>query len=255
MEQKIDNYQIQAQRARQRFLTYDQQQIIAKSPLTFDDDYLYLPVLDRTCMIRRQTGELFWQAGGVCTPSHDPSDAMTIFDYLCDSRRDRCLSGEFIAMANFGHQFHSGLLESGAPSALERRADQDLPDLCDSRRDRCLSGEFIAMANFGHQFHSGLLESGAPSALERRADQDLPEFCRVCRALGGEPVIGGDAGFQLRFFPDLPVVLRFWASDEEFPAQLRFYWDKNTLFYLRYETMYYALGILQSRLLYLINQV
>ena len=208
MEQKIDNYQIQAQRARQRFLTYDQQQIIAKSPLTFDDDYLYLPVLDRTCMIRRQTGELFWQAGGVCTPSHDPSDATTIFDYLCDSRRDRCLSGEFIAMANFGHQFHSGLLESGAPSALERRADQDLPG-----------------------------------------------FCRACRALGGEPVTGGDAGFQLRFFPDLPVVLRFWASDEEFPAQLRFYWDKNTLFYLRYETMYYALGILQSRLLYLINQV
>ena len=208
MEQKIDNYQIQAQRARQRFLTYDQQQIIAKSPLTFDDDYLYLPVLDRTCMIRRQTGELFWQAGGICTPSHDPSDAMTIFDYLCDSRRDRCLSGEFIAMANFGHQFHSGLLESGAPSALERRADQDLPG-----------------------------------------------FCRACRALGGEPVTGGDAGFRLRFFPDLPVVLRFWASDEEFPAQLRFYWDKNTLFYLRYETMYYALGILQSRLLYLINQV
>lgn len=208
MEQKIDNYQIQAQRARQRFLTYDQQQIIAKSPLTFDDGYLYLPVLDRTCMIRRQTGELFWQAGGVCTPSHDPSDAMTIFDYLCDSRRDRCLSGEFIAMANFGHQFHSGLLESGAPSALERRADQDLPG-----------------------------------------------FCRACRALGGEPVTGGDAGFRLRFFPDLPVVLRFWASDEEFPAQLRFYWDKNTLFYLRYETMYYALGILQSRLLYLINQV
>ena len=208
MEQKIDNYQIQAQRARQRFLTYDQQQIIAKSPLTFDDDYLYLPVLDRTCMIRRQTGELFWQAGGVCTPSHDPSDAMTIFDYLCDSRRDRCLSGEFIAMANFGHQFHSGLLESGAPSALERRADQDLPG-----------------------------------------------FCRACRALGGEPVTGGDAGFRLRFFPDLPVVLRFWASDEEFPAQLRFYWDKNTLFYLRYETMYYALGILQIRLLYLINQV
>ncbi len=208
MEQKIDNYQIQAQRARQRFLTYDQQQIIAKSPLTFDDDYLYLPVLDRTCMIRRQTGELFWQAGGVCTPSHDPSDAMTIFDYLCDSRRDHCLSGEFIAMANFGHQFHSGLLESGAPSALERRADQDLPG-----------------------------------------------FCRACRALGGEPVTGGDAGFRLRFFPDLPVVLRFWASDEEFPAQLRFYWDKNTLFYLRYETMYYALGILQSRLLYLINQV
>ena len=207
MEQKIDNYQIQALHARQRFLTYDQQQIIAKSPLTFDDDYLYLPVLDRTCMIQRQTGELFWQAGGVCTPSHDPSDAMTIFDYLCDSRRDRCLSGEFIAMANFGHQFHSGLLESGAPSALERRADQDLPG-----------------------------------------------FCRACRALGGEPVTGGDAGFRLRFFPDLPVVLRFWASDEEFPAQLRFYWDKNTLFYLRYETMYYALGILQSRLLYLINR-
>lgn len=203
-----NNYAILARRAQEKFLTYDQQEIIAKSPVRFDADHLYLPVLDRVCRICRHTGRLFWiEPDGSVTPSTEPGDALTIFDYLCDAHPHRTLSGEFEAMANFGKQFHSDLLESSAPSALELAAD------CDPAR-----------------------------------------FRRACQDLGGEPVANGDVGYRIPFFPDLPVVLRFWLSDEEFPPQLRFYWDKNTLFYLRYETMYYGLGILQNRLFYHINR-
>lgn len=204
-----DNYAILARQAREKFLTYDQQEIIAKSPVRCDSRFLYLPVLDRTCMVCRQTGSLYWsEPDGTVTPSTQPGEALTVFDYLCDGRPHRSLSGEFIAMANFGGQIHTSLLESPQPSALELAADRE------------------------------------PA-----------RFREACQALGGEPVGNADIGYRIPFFPDLPVVLRFWHSDEEFPPQLRFYWDKNALFYLRYETMYYALGILQNRLLHLINSV
>ena len=46
----------------------------------------------------------------------------------------------------------------------------------------------------------------------------------------------------------LEIGIFFWHADEEFPAQLRFYWDENALMYIRYETMHYTLGWLRSRL-------
>lgn len=203
MQTKPDNYQIMAQQAQQLFLTYDQSAIIEKSPVSFDDGYLYLPVLDQTCRIDRKSGELCWSApDGSFVPSNIPSDRLTVFDYLCDAKKDRTLSGSWQAMANFGHLFHTGLLEDAHPTVLEQTIDLH-PDL----------------------FHA------------------------ACQKLHGTPFPNCDIGYKISFFPDMPMVLQFWHSDEEFPAQLRYFWDKNALSYLRYETMYYAVGILQNRLL------
>ncbi len=207
MPPKTDNYQTLAAKAQQKFLTYDQSEIIRKSPVTFDRTYLYLPVLDRTCRIHRKTGDLSWSSpDGTYIPGTEPCDRLTVFDYLCDA------------------------------------------DAC-----RSLSGTFLSMANFGHLFHTRLLEDGPPSALELAVDLDPRLLCRACTRLGGEPFPGGDISYKIPFFPDMPVVLQFWHSDEDFPARLRYLWDKNALFYLKYETMYYALGILQNRLLSFIN--
>ena len=41
--------------------------------------------------------------------------------------------------------------------------------------------------------------------------------------------------------------LERWVR-EDFPAALRYYWDENALMYIRYETMYYAVDLLRSRL-------
>ncbi len=207
MQQKCDNYQTMAMQAQQKFLTYDQSAIIDKTPITYDETYLYLPVLDRTCRIHRNTGDLFWSSpDGTFVPSTAPCDRLTVFDYLCDARSDRFLSGTFLAMANFGHMFHTNLLEGSQASDLELAIDSQ-PDL----------------------------------------------FRRACRALHGTPFPTGDIAYKIPFFSDMPVVVQFWHSDEDFPPQLRYFWDKNALSYLRYETMYYAVGILQNRLLSLIT--
>lgn len=196
-----NNYAIMADQARTLFLTYDQSALIAKSPVTFDGDWLYLPVLDRICRIDRHTGHIYWSTDQGWSLSTGFQDTLTVFDYLCDGRPDRSLSGEERFMASFGHQFHTGLLENETASPLELAIDQN------------------------------------PRA-----------FSEACTALGGVPVPNCDLGFRLPFFPDLPVTLRFWHSDEEFPPALRCYWDANAGQYLRYETMYYALDLLRSRL-------
>lgn len=119
--------------------------------------------------------------------------------------------------------------------------------LCDSREDRFASGEFTSMQNLGGHVHARLLEDPQdPLALAFDKDPQVME--KVCQALGGTPVQAGDMAYSFPFFEDLRLQLRFWHSDEDFPASVRWFWDKNALMYLRYETTYYAVGFLRRQL-------
>ena len=120
--------------------------------------------------------------------------------------------------------------------------------VCDSREDRFCSGNWVNMSNFGAMFHRSLLEEREdPFA---RAIQDHPaDFCRACEALGGTPGPSGDISYALEVFEDLKVLAQFWEEDEDFPPQVRWMWDANALMYLKYETMWYALGMLQKEIL------
>jgi hypothetical protein len=46
----------------------------------------------------------------------------------------------------------------------------------------------------------------------------------------------------------LTVAIQFWEGDDEFPPRVRWLWDENALMYLKYETMWFALGLLRSTL-------
>jgi len=76
----------------------------------------------------------------------------------------------------------------------------------------------------------------------------MGELEKACRALGGE--LGGRGDLCCRFpaFDFFPVELRFWEADEEFPAQLQYFWDANALDFLHYETLWYVMSELMVRL-------
>ena len=118
--------------------------------------------------------------------------------------------------------------------------------VCDSKEGRFLSGKLKNMADFGLMFHQSLLEGRDPWA--QRFQDDLEGFRRACAALKGTPLPIGDAAYAIELFDGLCVVLQLWLGDEEFPPNLRFLWDENALKYLKYETMYYARGLLLQRL-------
>ena len=86
------------------------------------------------------------------------------------------------------------------------------------------------------------------SALELLYDKDPARLRAACETLGGEALPGADVSYALPFFEDLRIAVQFWHGDEEFSPRLRFLWDAAADQYLRYETMYYALGLLRTRL-------
>ena len=49
-------------------------------------------------------------------------------------------------------------------------------------------------------------------------------------------------------FDGLRIAVQFWHGDEEFAPRLRYLWDENALRYLRYETTWFATGLLMQRL-------
>jgi len=140
------------------------------------------------------------------------------------------------------------LTESGWIGANSHGEVMTLLDLiCDSREDRCISGRWKAMASFGLMFHQDLLE-GKRDPWADRFEADPDGFRRGCEALGGRPLPLGDIAYAIELFDGLEILVQLWFGDEEFPASLRLLWDENTLQYIKYETMWFAKGMLLERI-------
>ena len=74
------------------------------------------------------------------------------------------------------------------------------------------------------------------------------ELRNACITLSGKELGKGDVAFELKIFPFLPIIIRFWEADDEFPASLQILADRNILDYMHYETLMFALTHLFSRL-------
>ena len=198
--ERRDNYAMQAEKAKESFLHYDQEALIRKFRLRADENYLYPVMLSDTYRLSRITGDLSRQAGDTWVDANTHGEVMTLLDLLCDSREDRFLTGSWKSMQAFGNQIHRNLLEQPRDATAERFAKK------------------------------------------------MDRFELACRSLGGMPVPMGDIGFAIELFDGLKIAVALWRADEDFPAALRYYWDENALMYIRYETMYYAVDLLRSRL-------
>ena len=120
--------------------------------------------------------------------------------------------------------------------------------LCDAKPGRRAAGAWKTTLDFGGQVHRGLMEPNRADALELLYDRRPELLERACLRLGGTPMAGADVSFSLPFFEELRIAVQFWHGDDEFAPRLRVLWDANADQYLRYETMYYAIGLLKSRL-------
>ena len=128
---------------------------------------------------------------------------------------------------------------SGVRQPADYNAAMSIYDVLCCSRPLCRTcGSFAPINSVARSFHSsGLGENlfderaqffaAAPHKLER-----------ACIALGGIKDTKGDVAYRLDTFPFLPVLLRFWQADEEFPPSLQLLWDLNTLDFVHYETTY-----------------
>ena len=71
----------------------------------------------------------------------------------------------------------------------------------------------------------------------------------VCEAMGGKRLPGGDAAYELHLFWFLPLILRFWEADDEFPPSLQIMLPGNILDFMHYETLMFAVSHLSEYLI------
>lgn len=109
--ERVGNYEIQAQQARQYFLRYDQQHLIEKLNLKADEQFLYTKMLCKPYRISRTNGDLQRLEGGNWEDANTFAEVMVLLDLVCDSRDDRFLTGRWKNMQSFGLMFHRNLLE------------------------------------------------------------------------------------------------------------------------------------------------
>ena len=74
------------------------------------------------------------------------------------------------------------------------------------------------------------------------------ELRAACEALGGTPWGKGDVSYMIPLYRGLQFVFSFWNSDDEFPASASVLFDSNSLKYMHYETLWYCLGHIFSRI-------
>lgn len=108
---RTNNYLIQAQQAKERFLTYDQEALIQKLRLVSDSQYLYVTMLAQPYRIRRATGDMERQTQNGWVDANTYEEVMTLLDLVCDSKDSRWISGRWKNMQSFGLMFHQNLLE------------------------------------------------------------------------------------------------------------------------------------------------
>lgn len=146
---RVNNYLIQAQQAKTRFLTYDQEKLIKKLNLQADDAFLYMTLLYKSYRLSRTTGDLERLEGESWQDANTFEELLTLLDLLCDSRDDRYLSGRWQNMQTFGLQFHQNLLEDRA-DPFASRIDKNPEFLHNAAK--VLAAEVIPGGDMGYAF-------------------------------------------------------------------------------------------------------
>ena len=119
--------------------------------------------------------------------------------------------------------------------------------LCDRKGDAVAANEFCTVNSL-----PGVLVSGGTLGLNGNSIAPMIAknpacFLEICKSMNGKQVTGADLAVVIYPLPDLPMLLKFYQEDEEFPASLSLLWDRNILRFLRYETIYYLAGCLLER--------
>ena len=93
------NYEIMKRQMQKEFLKYDQEKMIQKFHLESDTDSIFIRFVSKDYRIDRKDGTVSGSGDHLRTfQEAGYNEVMTIYDVLCYSRDDCCLSGEFVNM-------------------------------------------------------------------------------------------------------------------------------------------------------------
>lgn len=128
--------------------------------------------------------------------------------------------------------------------------------LCYSKTGCHPSGEFVPMGRLSALKGSSAshADKGFFQKEEKLFDHRDDRLAGACEELGGIKAGKGDVSYIIPVFDSMSLMLQFWNSDEEFPASLQIFCDKNILDYMHYETVWFMVTHLVKLLSEFIGQ-
>ncbi len=121
--------------------------------------------------------------------------------------------------------------------------------LCYSMEGAAPANEFTLLEQLSSiQNASAYVGDGLFKKEELFWDQKSRLLSQAFKELNGTEYGKGDISYRIPVFQSLDVVFSFWNSDEDFPAQIKFYCDKNILQYMHFETVWYLIAHMMQRI-------
>ena len=121
--------------------------------------------------------------------------------------------------------------------------------LCHTEEPIRLSGEFVPLESLSTvQNARSYAGEGSFRQLEQALDGREAALAAACEALGGVRQGRGDISYRIPAFGDVSLLISFWRSDEDFPASLRIYCDRDLTRYIYYETIWYLTGYVTEQI-------
>jgi hypothetical protein len=119
--------------------------------------------------------------------------------------------------------------------------------LCHESGEKIVTGRFAPVNSLKGNTAVGVA-TDFHTPFAAHIDRDPEAFRHACERLGGKSVDMGDIGYRFPIFADLDVILKFYHSDEDFPASVTLLWEENMLQFVYYETVFYIAGALLRQL-------
>ena len=86
------------------------------------------------------------------------------------------------------------------------------------------------------------------AGLEKAFGESLDAFRASAQHLGGRALKMGDAAYEFRALPRVPIAVILWAADDEFPARARFLFDRNVHHQLPVDALWVLCRVLAKSL-------
>jgi hypothetical protein len=112
------------------------------------------------------------------------------------------------------------------------------------------TGNWIAYREIqGASFYFSAFVKRAIDPLKKTFGSDIQGLVHAAEKLGGRSIPAGDAGFEFRLLPRIPVQLILWEGDAEFPAEANILFDETIGEILSPEDVAWLAGMLVYRLM------
>lgn len=113
-----------------------------------------------------------------------------------------------------------------------------------------LTGNWIAYREIqGASFYFSAFVKRAIDPLKKAFGADIQGLVKAAGRLGGRAIPAGDAGFEFRVLPRIPVQLILWEGDAEFPPEANILFDETIGDILSPEDVAWLAGMLVYRLM------